>query len=142
MRILHVLVFSSTWFYSCKKWDPNVQFENDIISQKQVLAVQEEQSNIAKQEEINNFVQYLSRQTMNNGDFLNWSKKNDISFKITAVATLNQENWETREYEFENLIHARYGFESEISRYYRKNKYPNSLSIITNGTRIINPHIN
>ena len=142
MRLLHVLVFSSTWFYSCNKWDPDQQFENDIISQKQALLLKEEQSNLAKQNEINNFVQYLSNLTAKNGEFLSWSNKNDVSFKITAIATLNQEKWETREYKFENLIHARYGHQSEIFKYYNETKYPESLSIITNGMRIINPIIN
>ena len=109
IQILHTLVFSSTWFCSCKQWDPDKQYENDIILKRQALVLQEEQSNIAKQIEIKNFVDYLGKLTANNGEFLTWSNTKVIPYKITAVATLNQETWETREYDFESLINARYG---------------------------------
>jgi hypothetical protein len=142
IQTLHILVLSSTWFYSCNKWDPDKQFENDIILKRQSLVLQEEQSNIAKQTEIKNFVDYLSKLTAKDGEFLTWSITQVIPFKVTAVATLNQETWETREYNFESLINARYGYQSEISKFYATNKYPESISIITNGKRIINPIIN
>jgi len=142
IQTLHILVFSSTWFYSCNQWDPDKQFENDIVLKRQALVLQEEQSNIAKQIEIKNFVDYLGKLTAKDGEFLTWSITQAIPFKITAVATLNQETWETREYEFESLINARYGHQSEISKFYGTNRYPESMSIITNGKRIISPIIN
>jgi len=142
IQTLHILVFSSTWFCSCNQWDPDKQFENDIILKRQALVLQEEQSNIAKQIEIKNFVDYLGKLTAKNGEFLTWSNTQVIPFKITAVATLNQETWETREYDFESLINARYGNQSEISKFYATNRYPESMSIITNGKRIISPIIN
>ena len=142
IQTLHILVFSSTWFCSCNQWDPDKQFENDIILKRQALVLQEEQSNIAKQIEIKNFVDYLGKLTAKDGEFLTWSNTQVIPFKITAVATLNQETWETREYDFESLINARYGYQSEISKFYAKIRYPESMSIITNGKRIISPIIN
>ena len=142
IQTLHILFFSSTWFYSCNQWDPDKQFENDIILRSQASDLQKEQSNIAKQKEIKNFVAYLSELTAKDGEFLTWSNSQVVPFKITAVATLNQETWETREYDFEDLINARYGYQSEISRFYATNRYPESMSIITNGKRIINPIIN
>ena len=120
IQTLHILVFSSTWFYSCNQWDPDKQFENDIVLKRQALVLQEEQSNIAKQIEIKNFVDYLGKLTAKDGEFLTWSNTQAIPFKITAVATLNQETWETREYDFESLINARYGYQSEISKFYKR----------------------
>jgi hypothetical protein len=142
IHTLHILVLSSTWFYSCNKWDPDKQFENDIILKREALVLQEEQTKIAKKNEIKNFVRYLGELTAKDGEFLTWSNTQVIPFKITAVATLNQETWETREYNFESLINARYGYQSEISRFYASNRYPESMSIITNGKRIISPIIN
>ena len=78
------------------------QYENDIILKRQALVLQEEQSNAAKQIEIKNFVDYLGKLTAKDGEFLTRSNTQVIPFKVTAVATLNQETWETRSTTFES----------------------------------------
>ena len=54
---------------------------------------------------------------------------------------MDGKDWENREYDFKNLIVAKYGLQSEMHIYYNKVNYPLKLTMITNGKRIINPII-
>ena len=60
VRILHVVALVSTCFCSCQKWDPDKQFENDIITQNQNALLLEARANETRQLELNNYIQDLS----------------------------------------------------------------------------------
>ena len=141
VRILHIIAIASTCFCSCKKWDPDEQYKNDIISQQQELVMLEEQTRVANQLELENFIAILSSQLGNNFEFLNWAKSRIIPFNIISIVRMEEQKWENREYDFRDLINAKYGSGSEMSNFYSKVNNPKKLSLITDGKRIINPLI-
>tara|TARA_Y100000287_G_scaffold136172_1_gene111005 strand:+ start:312 stop:755 length:444 start_codon:yes stop_codon:yes gene_type:complete len=141
VRILHITAIASTCFCSCKKWDPDIQYTNDIISQQQELVLLEEQSRAAKQLELQSFIVNLSSQLGNNLEFLNWAKSRIIPFQTVSTVRMEEQMWENREYDFRDLINAKYGSGSEMSNFYSRVNNPKKLSLITNGKRIINPLI-
>ena len=140
-RPLQLIAIASICFCSCNKWDPNKQFENDIMSQNHKSLVLEERSNEMRQLEVEAFIQNLNLQLGTSKRFLEWTKQNDIPFSIITTVEMNEQYWENREYDFIDLITTQYGFESEIANFYRRNTdfKPSKLSIITNGIKIINP---
>lgn len=135
------MIFALCSLISCKRWDPDVQFENDIQQQRKELILRENRSNADKQSEFNSFISYISKILLKRDEFLNWSEKKAIAYKITTRSDFNGENWETRNYEISSLVIAQYGSNSEMIKYYRKSKKPLNLTFITNGTRIISPSI-
>ena len=141
VRILHIIAIASTCFCSCKKWDPDVQYTNDIISQQQELVMLEEQTRVANQLELESFIVNLSSQLVNNLEFLNWAKSQKIPFYTISTVRMEEKKWENREYDFRELINAKYGSDSEMSKFYSRVNNPKKLSFITDGQRIINPFI-
>lgn len=135
------MIFALCSLISCKRWDPDVQFENDIQQQRKELILRENRSNADKQSEFNSFISYISKILLKRDEFLNWSEEKAIAYKITTRSDFNGENWETRNYEISSLVIAQYGSNSEMIKYYRKSKKPLNLTFITNGTRIISPSI-
>jgi hypothetical protein len=135
------MIFALCSLISCKRWDPDVQFENDIQQQRKELILRENRSNADKQSELNSFISYISKILLKRDEFLNWSEEKAIAYKITTRSDFNGENWETRNYEISSLVIAQYGSNSEMIKYYRKSKKPLNLTFITNGTRIISPSI-
>ena len=140
VRILHVVALVSTCFCSCQKWDPDKQFENDIITQSQNALLLEARANEARQLELNNYIQDLST-LLGTSEFLDWAKNKTLPFNIVTKVKMDGQDWENREYNFKNLIVAEYGLQSEMHIYYNKVNYPLKLTMITNGERIINPII-
>tara|TARA_B100000035_G_C20911580_1_gene514223 strand:+ start:164 stop:604 length:441 start_codon:yes stop_codon:yes gene_type:complete len=140
VRILHVVALVSTCFCSCQKWDPDKQFENDIITQSQNALLLEARANEARQLELNNYIQDLSA-LLGTSEFLDWAKNKTVPFNIVTKVKMDGQDWENREYDFKNLIVAEYGLQSEMHIYYNKVNYPLKLTMITNGKRIINPII-
>ena len=140
VRILHVVALVSTCFCSCQKWDPDKQFENDIITQSQNALLLEARANEARQLELNNYIQDLST-LLCTSEFLDWAKNKTVPFNIVTKVKMDGQDWENREYDFKNLIVAEYGLQSEMHIYYNKVNYPLKLTMITNGKRIINPII-
>ena len=140
VRILHVVALVSTCFCSCQKWDPDKQFENDIIIQSQNALLLEARANEARQLELNNYIQDLSS-LLGTSEFLDWANNKTVPFKIVTKVKMDGQDWENREYDFKNLIVAEYGLQSEMHIYYNKINYPLKLTMITNGKRIINPII-
>ena len=140
VRILHVVALVSTCFCSCQKWDPDKQFENDIITQSQNALLLEARANEARQLELNNYIQDLSA-LLGTSEFLDWAKNKTVPFNIVTKVKMDGQDWENREYDFKNLIVAEYGLQSEMHIYYNKINYPLKLTMITNGKRIINPII-
>jgi len=140
VRILHVVALVSTCFCSCQKWDPDKQFENDIITQSQNALLLEARANEARQLELNNYIQDLSA-LLGTSEFLDWAKNKTVPFNIVTKVKMDGQDWENREYDFKNLIVAKYGLQSEMHIYYNKINYPLKLTMITNGKRIINPII-
>ena len=140
VRILHAIALVSTCFCSCQKWDPDKQFENDIITQSQNALLLEARANEAKQLELNNYIQDLSA-LLGTSEFLDWAKNKTVPFNIVTKVKMDGQDWENREYDFKNLIVAEYGLQSEMHIYYNKVNYPLKLTMITNGKRIINPII-
>ncbi len=140
VRILHVVALVSTCFCSCQKWDPDKQFENDIITQSQNALLLEARANEARQLELNNYIQDLST-LLGTSEFLDWAKNKTVPFNIVTKVKMDRQDWENREYDFKNLIVAEYGLQSEMHIYYNKVNYPLKLTMITNGKRIINPII-
>ena len=140
VRILHVVALVSTCFCSCQKWDPDKQFENDIIIQSQNALLLEARANEARQLELNNYIQDLST-LLGTSEFLDWAKNKTLPFNIVTKVKMDGQDWENREYNFKNLIVAEYGLQSEMHIYYNKVNYPLKLTMITNGERIINPII-
>ena len=140
VRILHVVALVSTCFCSCQKWDPDKQFENDIITQNQNALLLEARANEARQLELNNYIQDLSS-LLGTSEFLDWANNKTVPFKIVTKVKMDGQDWENREYDFKNLIVAEYGLQSEMHIYYNKINYPLKLTMITNGKRIINPII-
>ena len=140
VRILHAIAIVSTWFCSCQKWDPDKQFENDIITQSQNALLLEARANEARQLELNNYIQDLST-LLGTSEFLDWAKNKTVPFNIVTKVKMDGQDWENREYDFKNLIVAEYGLQSEMHIYYNKINYPLKLTMITNGKRIINPII-
>ena len=140
VRILHVVALVSTCFCSCQKWDPDKQFENDIITQSQNALLLEARANEARQLELNNYIQDLSA-LLGGSEFLDWAKNKTVPFNIVTKVKMDGKDWENREYDFKNLIVAEYGLQSEMHIYYNKINYPLKLTMITNGKRIINPII-
>ena len=140
VRILHVVALVSTCFCSCQKWDPDKQFENDIITQSQNALLLEARANEARQLELNNYIQDLST-LLGTSEFLDWAKNKTVPFNIVTKVKMDGQDWENREYDFKNLIVAEYGLQSEMHIYYNKVNYPLKLTMITNGKRIINPII-
>ncbi|MEC8013264.1 MAG: hypothetical protein VX153_03450 [Verrucomicrobiota bacterium] len=130
----------STCFCSCQKWDPDKQFENDIIIQSQNALLLEARANEARQLELNNYIQDLSV-LLGTSEFLDWAKNKTVPFNIVTKVKMDGQDWENREYDFKNLIVAEYGLQSEMHIYYNKINYPLKLTMITNGKRIINPII-
>jgi len=118
-----------------------VQYTNDIISQQQELVMLEEQSRVANQLELESFIVNLSSQLGNNLEFLNWAKSRIIPFHTVSTVRMEEQMWENREYDFRDLINAKYGSGSEMSNFYSKVNNPKKLSLITDGKRIINPLI-
>ena len=135
------MIFALCSLISCKRWDPDVQFENDIQQQRKELILRENRFNADKQSEFNSFISYISKILLKRDEFLNWSEEKAIAYKITTRSDFNGENWETRNYEISSLVIAQYGSNSEMIKYYRKSKKPLNLTFITNGTRIISPSI-
>ena len=140
VRILHAIALVSTCFCSCQKWDPDKQFENDIITQSQNALLLEARANEARQLELNNYIQDLSA-LLGTSEFLDWAKNKTVPFNIVTKVKMDGQDWENREYDFKNLIVAEYGLQSEMHIYYNKINYPLKLTMITNGKRIINPII-
>ena len=140
VRILHVVALVSTCFCSCQKWDPDKQFENDIIIQSQNALLLEARANEARQLELNNYIQDLST-LLGTSEFLDCAKNKTVPFNIVTKVKMDGQDWENREYNFKNLIVAEYGLQSEMHIYYNKVNYPLKLTMITNGKRIINPII-
>ena len=141
VRILHITAIASTCFCSCQKWDPDLQYSNDIISQQQELVMLEEQTRVANQLELESFIVNLSSQLGNNLEFLNWAKSRIIPFRTVSRVRMEEQMWENREYDFRELINAKYGSDSEMSNFYNRVNNPKKLSFITDGRRIINPFI-
>ena len=137
----YLMIFVLCSLISCKRWDPNVQFENDIQQQRKELILRENRSNADKQSELNSFISFISQILSKRDEFLKWSENKAITYKITTRSDFKGENWETRTYEISSLIIAQYGSGSEMIKYYRKIKKPLNLTFITNGTRIISPSI-
>lgn len=140
VRILHVVALVSTCFCSCQKWDPDKQFENDIITQSQNALLLEARANETRQLELNNYIKDLSA-LLGTSEFLDWAKNKTVPFNIVTKVKMDGQDWENREYDFKNLIVAEYGLQSEMHIYYNKINYPLKLTMITNGKRIINPII-
>ena len=140
VRILHAIALVSTCFCSCQKWDPDKQFENDIITQNQNALLLEARANETRQLELNNYIQDLSS-ILGTSEFLDWAKNKTVPFNIVTKVKMDGQDWENREYDFKNLIVAEYGLQSEMHIYYNKVNYPLKLTMITNGKRIINPII-
>ena len=140
VRILHVVALVSTCFCSCQKWDPDKQFENDIITQSQNALLLEARANETRQLELNNYIKDLSA-LLGTSEFLDWAKNKTVPFNIVTKVKMDGQDWENREYDFKNLIVAEYGLQSEMHIYYNKINYPLKLTMITNGERIINPII-
>ena len=141
VKMLHLMVVTSTCFCSCKKWNPDKQYENDVALKNQELLLLESHANTSKEKELSNFIEYLKSLLNKSNEFLIWAENNKIPHNITTTVVMNNEKWETREYSLKDLIDSRYGLESEISKYYRTVNSPKNLNLITNGTRIINPSI-
>ena len=140
VRILHLVTLVSTCFCSCQKWDPDKQFENDIITQSQNALLLEARANETRQLELNNYIKDLSA-LLGTSEFLDWAKNKTVPFNIVTKVKMDGQDWENREYDFKNLIVAEYGLQSEMHIYYNKINYPLKLTMITNGKRIINPII-
>jgi hypothetical protein len=135
------LILSTLSITSCKSWDPDIQFENDVKKRNREILLLENKSQMEKKSELNVFIEYLSESVANNNEFLNWSQSKGISYEVTARSTFKKKNWETREYKFSDLIIARYGLQSEMMSFYRNVNHPTNISFITNGERCINPVI-
>jgi hypothetical protein len=139
--LLKALIFSLLYITACKSWDPNLQFENDVKKRNKEMLLLENKSQMERQSEFNLFINFLTDSLSKGTSFLNWAKSKSISYKVTAHSTFKNENWETREYKFSDLVIARYGFNSKMINFYRKVNKPSHLSFITNGVRCINPVI-
>ena len=111
VRILHAIALVSTWFCSCQKWDPDKQFENDIITQNQNALLIEARANETRQLELNNYIQDLSS-LLGTSEFLDWAKNKTVPFNIVTKVKMDGQDWENREYDFKNLIVAKYGLQS------------------------------
>ena len=88
VRILHVVALVSTCFCSCQKWDPDKQFENDIITQSQNALLLEARANEARQLELNNYIQDLSS-LLGTSEFLDWANNKTVPFKIVTKVKMD-----------------------------------------------------